>query len=144
MLSNSCIARYALQFRKSPFFWKLAPTHWFAIYPAFHWTHVGTIQSSHQYLLLYSQISSLHIHQRAQLPFWVLVGWFAPPLSWDGGMEKTTIQIHPVNLTRLGKGKSGISFRNRHECKLVTDSPTTNRADCHRWLAKNRFLRLAG
>ena len=31
-----------------------------------------------------------------------LVGWFTPPLSWDGGMMRTAIQVHVINLIELG------------------------------------------
>ena len=31
-----------------------------------------------------------------------LVGWFTPPLPWDGGMARTAIQAHAINLIELG------------------------------------------
>ena len=31
-----------------------------------------------------------------------LVGWFTPPLPWDGGMARTAIQVHAINLFELG------------------------------------------
>ena len=34
-----------------------------------------------------------------------LVGWFTPPLPWDGGTARTKIQVHAVNLTELGWGE---------------------------------------
>ena len=29
-------------------------------------------------------------------------GWFTPPLPWDGGMARTEIQVHAINLIELG------------------------------------------
>ena len=31
-----------------------------------------------------------------------LVGWFTPPLSWDGGMARTAIQVLAKNLIKIG------------------------------------------
>ena len=31
-----------------------------------------------------------------------LVGWFTPPLPWDEGMAQTAIQVHAINLIKLG------------------------------------------
>ena len=31
-----------------------------------------------------------------------LVGWFTPPLPWDGDMVRTAIQVDAVNLIELG------------------------------------------
>ena len=70
--------------------------------------------------------------------------WFTPPLPWDGGMARTTIQVHAINLIELGQGKSGGPFRTSRKCKLQTGSPITNKADCHWWVPKSRFLRHAG
>ena len=57
--------------------------------------------------------------------------WFTPPLPWDGGMARTAIQVHAINLIELGQGKSGSPFRTSRGCKLPTGNPTTNKADCH-------------
>ena len=59
--------------------------------------------------------------------------WFTPSLPWDGGMARTAIQVHAINLIELGQGKSGSPFRTSRGCKLSTGSPTTNKADCHWW-----------
>ena len=59
-----------------------------------------------------------------------------PPLSPDGGMARTAIQVHAVNLIeiRLGKRWQPIS----------TGSPTTNnKAGCHWWVPKSCLLRHA-
>ena len=68
---------------------------------------------------------------------------FTPPLPWDGGMARTAIQVHAINLIELGQGKSGSQFRTSRKCKLQTGSPTTNKADCHWWAPKSRLLRHA-
>ena len=57
----------------------------------------------------------------------LLVGWFTPPLPWDGGMAKIAIQVHAIDLIKLGEGKSGSPFRTSRECKLPIGSPTTNK-----------------
>ena len=31
-----------------------------------------------------------------------LVGRFTPPLPWNGGMAQTAIQVHAINLIKLG------------------------------------------
>ena len=36
------------------------------------------------------------------LPCSFLVGWFTPPLPWDGGMARTAIPVHANNLIQLG------------------------------------------
>ena len=40
------------------------------------------------------------------------------------------------SLPTPGLGESGSPFRTSRECKLATDSPTTNKADCHWWVPK--------
>ena len=62
--------------------------------------------------------------------------WFTPPLPWDGGIARTAIQVHAINLIELGRGKSGSPFRTSRGCKLPTGSPTTNKEDCHWWVPK--------
>ena len=52
--------------------------------------------------------------------------WFTPPFPCDEGMAQTAIQVHAINLIKLGYGKSGSPFRISRECKLPTGSPTTN------------------
>ena len=32
----------------------------------------------------------------------LLVGWFTPPLPWDGGTAQTAIQVHAINLIKFG------------------------------------------
>ena len=70
--------------------------------------------------------------------------WFTPPLPWDGGIARTAIQVHAINLIELGQGKSGSPFRTSRGCKLPIGSLTTNKADCHWWVPKSRLLRHAG
>ena len=69
--------------------------------------------------------------------------WFTPPLPWDGGMARTAIQVHAINLIKLGQGKTGNPFRTSSGCKLPTGSPT-NKADYHWWVPKSRLLQHAG
>ena len=53
--------------------------------------------------------------------------WFTPPLSWDGGMARTAIQVHAIHLIELGSGKSGSPFRTSRKCKLLVAPPPTRR-----------------
>ena len=39
---------------------------------------------------------------RLSINFRLLVGWFTPPLPWDGGTARTAIQVYAVNLIELG------------------------------------------
>ena len=45
----------------------------------------------------------------------VVVVVVTPPLPWDGGMARTSIQVHAVNLIELDWGKGGSPFRTSHE-----------------------------
>ena len=62
------------------------------------------------------------------------------PLPWDGGMARTAIQVHAINLIELGQGKSGSPFRTSRGCELPTGNPTTNKADCHWWVPQKSPL----
>ena len=59
-----------------------------------------------------------------------------PPLLRNGGTAWTAIQVHAVNLIE-------IRLRERWQPVLnqswVTGSPTSNKADCHRWVPKSRL-----
>ena len=38
------------------------------------------------------------------------VVWFTSPLFWNGGMARTAIQVHAVNLIRAGYGEVAAHF----------------------------------
>ena len=48
-----------------------------------------------------------------RIPVVVIV--ITPPLSRDGGMARTAIQVHAVNLIIIRLGENGSPFRTSHE-----------------------------
>ena len=58
--------------------------------------------------------------------------------SLNGGMARTAIQVHAINLIELGKGNSGSPFQTSRACKLLTGSPTTKG-----WTAIGGYPKLA-
>ena len=70
----------------------------------------------------------------------VVVVVITPSLPRDGGTARTAIQVHAVILIEIRRGEDGSPFRTSHEYKLLTGSPTTKKADYHRWVTKSRLL----
>ena len=71
----------------------------------------------------------------------VVVIAIIPPLPTNGGTARTAIQIRVVNLIEIRLGKRWQPISNQ---SCVTVSPTTNKAECHWWVPKNRLLQQAG
>ena len=50
------------------------------------------------------------------------------------------IQVYPVNLIIIRIGENSSPFRTSRECKVLTESPTTNITDFHWLVPKSRLL----
>ena len=66
-------------------------------------------------------------HDEKRLVAIVVVVVIAPPLPRDGGKERAAIQVHALNLIKLGEGKNGSPFRTSLE-RLVAPPPTRRTA----------------
>ena len=64
-----------------------------------------------------------------------------PPLPGDGGMARTAIQVHAVNLIEISLGERWQPILHQ---SLMTGTPTTNKEGCHWWVTKSCLLRHAG
>ena len=60
-------------------------------------------------------------------------------LSLNGGSEWNNFPDSCYKSNQIRLGESGSLYLTSHEFKLRSGSPTTNKADCHWWIPKNRL-----
>ena len=79
------------------------------------------------------ELNSQPVHRDTRL---LLLVYPSSSLGWRYGANSNPGSHHQPNQVRLGESDS--PFRTSRGCKLPTGSPTTNKADCHWWVPKNR------